>query len=238
MTGALAVAERVARTVFRNELHGRPIYLIQPERGTLLTPEMLRGAGLYCRGLDRLLKPMLEAKGEWRGNGVAAIVDAFQLFALASDDDDALRSTIGTTLHELCHFVDMPDRVEVGPDDYPKFAAACEAAKAPPAETPEWPPNFIFHSHSFTRIACHAWWRCRRFGGVVLDPRYLHFGSDYGGLEWLPSPAEFIDALGDELETFEECSLRIIAAGPEPEAYAALWNRVFETKFLPAQGAA
>jgi hypothetical protein len=104
------------------------------------------------------------------------------------------------------------------------FAAACDRLHTPPAS--EWPCGFIGHDETFCRLAAHLWWRSTRIGGCILRPWYLRFGSDYTGLEFLPSPAEMIDALYPEFAEFHQLGLplrRLEKLSP-PAAYTRLWD--------------
>lgn len=227
------IAERVARACIP-DLRDVPLYIMRPQNGSPVTPEMMGGiGGLFRRGLDLSLRPLLESAGRWHGRGVAIIVDVVLCYARATNDSDGLRNIIGAVLHELGHWLDMPTATDRPDADYSyaTFAAACEGLGSEPVASAAFPPNFLAHEESFCRLAAHLWYRASHGGGICLQPHYLRFGSDYHGLEMLPSPVAIIDVLWDELELFDGLALRRVAALPQPAAYTALWNNCLAKMF-------
>lgn len=237
MRDPMHTAERVARHIIP-ELAGLPIYIVAPVAGSLLTRERTGcRTGLYSADLDMALQPQLEAQGRWRGPGVAIVVDMLMLSAMSANDDDAERAIVGTTLHELAHWLDREPRTETVPDHdtaYAAFLGRCDQAAAP--QTTQFPFALLGHSDSWQRLACHLWYRATRTC-YTLRPRYLHIGNDYQELAYLPSPGQFIDAIWDELELVPlTMPLRRLAAIKEPPEYTALWNTVLE-RFISAPAA-
>ena len=197
-------------------------------------------AGFYYRDLDLALRPELERTGRWKGRGIGIILDAVLCFAFAGNADDGLRKVVGAALHELCHWLDRTEPVETHAAPFDDWLAAGERRKKMEAEPQEFPLGFIGHDDTFIRLCCHVWYRANhhRDGGCALRPRYLAFGSDYPGLEMLDSPMDYISALGDELETYEELPLRNVAASAQPPAFADLWNATLTKMFSAAETAA
>lgn len=229
---AVAIAERVARACMP-DLAGVPLYILQPRAGSMLTREMTcQRGGLYFPNLDVAFRNQLEADGKWRGRGVGIVVDATLLFACEPDDDDAQRAVIGSALHELAHWVDRLTPTSEPPVD---VYAAFRNARRPDAPRPgndpprQFSDSFLAHAENFIRLCSHLWHRARHGGGYSLRPERLHFGNAYPGLEYLPSPPEFIDALWPELTALQDLPLRSLADIPAPKPFTDLWDSVLET---------
>jgi hypothetical protein len=239
---AIVHAEHLARNCVP-ELEGRPLYVVQPARGTMIPPGMIDAFGMYDRGLDLALQPQLEMEGRWQGRGVCIIVDAFLCFAVANDDACGARHVLGAVLHELAHWLDMGEATEVAADHYEKLVAGCEAHKAQkqepaPCESRLFTPVAIWHGEEFTRLCCHLWHRAGHGGGCPLRPECLAFGSDYPGLEYLHRPLAYIESLGDELERCQSMPLRGVLEMEKPLEYVALWRRTIKEMILAEQVAA
>jgi hypothetical protein len=234
---AILTAEYVARNTIP-DLTGRELYIVEPGPGTMMTPEMLVCVkGFYCRGLDQAMR-QLEMQGRWKGPGVCVVIDAVGCFAVGADDGAGARYVIGTTLHELTHWLDMGEPTEVAADRYTKIVDGLNEYQSATVEPQKFPKNFLLHGGKFQRLAVHIWWRACHGGGHILRPRYLSIGSTYDGLEMLPSPDELVDALGEELELLADMPLRRIASLPRPPAYTDLWKRTLRKMFLEAVPAA
>ena len=232
---SLILAERVARNAIP-ELAGRPLYLVEPRKGSTVTSEMIDHCmGIFYRGLDRILQPQLEAENRWQGPGIAIVVNASGYYSTALHNDDAHRAIIGTTLHELSHWLDRPEMTEAEPEERDRdttFAAACESLAAPEAQPSRYLQAFLKHGASFIRLCCHLWYRTTHGGGCILRPFHLTFGNDYAGLSKLHSPEQYIAALHPELEACRELPLREVAAIKPPSEITALWKEDFERMFL------
>ena len=212
LDGAIASAARLARTIVP-DLAARPLYIIQPAAGSLVTRQITgRRLGMYFAGLDSALQRQIKSEGRWRGPGVCIVVDALACFATAADDDDAQRKVLGITLHELAHWLDLrePDAAPTHDD----LVAAIKESKRVETEPQQFSQAFLLHGESFIRLCCHLWYRAAHGGGCILRAHCLGFGRDYDGLEYLDSPATYIDALGDELQRCQDLPLRTVAALP------------------------
>jgi hypothetical protein len=129
----------------------------------------------------------------------------------------------------------MGEATDVAVDHYEKLVTSCEernAQKLTPVESPEFPPNFVWHDEEFTRLCCHLWYRANHGGCCILGPQYLAFGSDYQGLEFLHRPMDYIAALGDELEKCQSLPLREVLEFEQPPAYVALRRRTIQQMLL------
>jgi hypothetical protein len=229
---AIATAKRVVRNV-APDFCDQPLYIIEPAPGTMLTPEMLGAAGgLYTRGLAEMLRPQLESQGRWRGPGVAIVVDAEAYFTAAGNEDDFVRYVAGVVLHEVAHWIDRLDvDVPLEPPQvrYESFVRRCEARAAVAVAGPPTPNGvFLEHGSSFTRICAHMVHRSRQIGGLPLRPVHLCFANHYPGLEMLPSPEAFIDALQSELELCEGMPLAAIAKLPPATEFDRLWSAAWD----------
>lgn len=216
---AIAAAERVARACVP-DLVERPLYVTAPS--TMAT------WGLFQRGLDRILQPILEAEGRWRGPGVAVLVDARRVVGDSFTEADATRRIVGIVLHELGHFVDRPDREPPGPvEPLETWVARVNDPDAEEETINGFPATFLDHGESFSRAMSHIWHRARTVGGMVLGFERLSFGSMYPGLGYLPHPSECVQSLQQELESRCAESLRDILATKPPTTYHDLWLRCY-----------
>ena len=230
---ALIAAERVARLVIP-DIAARPLYIVQPAADSMMTREMIgHRTGCYFPHLDSALRPMLESEGRWQGPGVAIVVDAWTCFVLARDDYDGERAVIGTTLHELAHWLDRPEETEVPSDQYARITTAFAERAERESKPRVFSPDFLSHGESFIRLCAHLWYRCGRGGGIYLRPRWFCFGNHYVGLEMLDSPDEYIAALGEELSECAGLPLRQLAAMEPPREFTALWDKTLERMYSP-----
>ena len=234
MNQTLAIAEYVARACVP-ELSGMKLYIVQPSPDGMVTSCMIGGrAGCYVPGLDAMLQPELERQGQWRGSGLAIIVDHESIRRTVPDPFDAERCVIGATLHEIVHWLDTPERPEPPPgtatERYLEFVERCKPA---PDYRASIPADFWGHGASFVRIASHVWWRLCHGGGYVMRPDFLGFGAAYEGLETLSRPIAYVTALDSEFEANRDRPLRTLASIAPPAAFVELWKtdeaRIYKT---------
>ena len=234
---AIIIAETLARRVIP-ELHGVPVYIHQPTYDGRVTFDMIGNcSGMYCPNLDIVMKPELEARGEWNGRGVGVIVDGVTLLHPLSgfDEYERERRVIGTVMHEIVHWCDLPQHSYTPKSDeaYDRFRAGCEARTEPQAS--KYPVELLTHSDSWQRLAVHIHYRCAHGGGYRLGPHHLAIGNSYkSGLEFLPSGPEFVEALYDEVRELDGVALREISAREQPIEFVRLWDRVLERFVTPA----
>ncbi len=229
MTELEAVSEFVNRTcwVARTaipDLGSQPLYIVWPHDDGMVTPRLLGNRdGLYFRHLDGALRPELERQGQWRGPGVCVVINALDIYRQAAWKPDAERAIVGLTLHELAHWLNVPEPKPIAPEDcsarYEDFVRECER----PEEAHPIPAGFWAHHREFTRLAVHVWWRAKNSAGCYLRPELLRFGSSVPGLEKLSEPGEYINALLPELEGSHSVPLRTAVATTAPLEFVELW---------------
>jgi len=222
MSDHLENARQIAEAVFATDMNGLPLYLVQPEMGQHV-------GGWYSPCNDAIFRDQIEASGGWRGPGpcVAICLDTEE-FQGIEDDHDRERWILGVVLHELTHFVDYSAE-KVQPRERTQEETATAWATIEARITDEQPASrlpWIYRTHgaSFTRLACHVWYRANKL--FPISPYSLCFGNVYPSLWLLESPRVYIDSLRDELEEYPATSpLRVLPWGFDPpEAYTSLWR--------------
>lgn len=225
------IAERLAKRVF-HELRDTPLYVIQPRDDGRVSSAMIgHSKGLFFPNLDIAMQPELEALGEWRGPGVCVIADVQSIYRAGLYQYDAERKAVGVILHELCHWIDKPERKEI-PETVAVYDRFTEVWASKPKRESQFPVALLGHPESFQRIACHVLYRCNYFGGYCLQPHHLAIGSSYAGLEFLPTALEFIDVLHDEVRECAHLPLRSVAATEPPAELIQLWEQRVLARFV------
>jgi len=225
MNKAIALAERLARNVVP-DLGNRPLYVVQPRDDGRISSATIGGSkGLFFPDLDSVMRPELEALGEWRGPGVCLVLDAEAFYREGLSEFETERKIVGVILHELCHWLDKPERKEIA-STAEAFNRFTEVWGSPPKRKPQFPVPLLAHPDTFQRLAVHVLYRCNHGGGYCLSPRRLAISSTYAGLEYLPDPQEFVGTLDQEVRELVDLPLREIAARKQPTAFIQLWDRV------------
>ena len=245
---SLAVAHLVCRRAAAADLAGRPFYAVQPPRGWARS-----SLGLSAPELCDTFRPQLIASGEWRGEGIAVLVDAVAIFELSADPFTAERHAVGICLHEIAHEIDRHDD-DQEPDQGPEPSPACQPVKPTADRLPQlWhtvtasqdqdrealqiAPAFWSHGETFTRICCHLWYRAVHVAGYRLSPRCLAFANAYLSLEALASPEEYVATLADECKRHAGRPLAELRDIEPPETFSRLWHADVERVFSAGEAA-
>lgn len=246
---ALSIAHMIARQAAAADLAGRPLYIVQPPRGWARVT-----VGLSAPDLCDVFRPQLVASGQWRGEGIAVLVDAVAMFERTIDPFVAERLTVGIALHELAHELDREDD-DQEPDQGPQLSLPCRpmASVEPDQLSQLWQtvaasedqdragqpiaPAFWSHGESFTRICCHLWYRAVHLAGYRLSPRCLAFANAYLSLEALASPEEYVATLADECKRHAGRPLTELADIEPPAEFSEQWDRDVERVFSAGEAA-
>lgn len=228
---AIIDAERIARAAIRDP-GNRPVYVVTPAVGTMMTPEIIGDyGGFFQPHLDLILRPQLERQGRWRGPGICVVVNAQSFFDDSRCPDNAYRRVVGTVLHEIAHWVDhrespaTRDAIErplSSIDDERKVAEQFVERVLGPT----FPEPLVSHGEGFSRACCHLRHRAK-LGGCDLQFGHLHFGHFYSGLEMLHACSTYAEALRDEMARLQHLPLREAMALAPPDEYTRLWNRTY-----------
>lgn len=185
--------------------------------------------GVTARNLDVAVRGRLP----WEGRGPAIIfgerkiIDSV-LSSWQGDQEETKahirKKTIAILLHEGAHCLEMPiDRREVDQTILEKQTAAAERKmgrwsrkKFIPPSGPPW----AHHGFQFIRILSHLVGRYRLLGGEEFP---LDFAFDWRGYELFPL-SQYIQALGDEIETLRGDPFATIRATPAPEKYISIFR--------------
>lgn len=211
------VPEQICRRVFATDLQERPLYVITAAE---LGINAGKFHGLHCAGLAHLARPALESSGRWEGAGPVVLVER-----------QACESAeVALALHEVCHWLDFPERAGdyslLTRDDMADVLNRAVGNLAAIYEAPiaDVPPAIYLHDDTFTRLACHAWWRAVYGCGYYLRPEQLHFAGVYHGLDAISHPSEYVGTLYRECQSWRGRPLRELASTPPPAEFTDLWN--------------
>lgn len=179
-----------------------PVYLLDLAETTGVATADGCVLGFTSGLLDRSLRPLLGSRGEWRGPGVAIVLDAAAF--------PSMTQLLGTALHEYGHLIQHAKR----------RATMTEAAiaKYAPAGPIHVAAEIIYqpwtgHGADFHRLAIHLENRAYR-AGYWIGLRYV-IRCDYG----LGDVFDYDRALGDEPDRLAALSMAEVHAAPWPAAF-------------------
>ncbi|MBC7854268.1 MAG: hypothetical protein IAF94_12615 [Pirellulaceae bacterium] len=239
---AITISEQLIQRIVP-DVAGVPLHVVQPK---VMVGSVL--AGFVHDRLCPIMRPELEAAGQWRGEGWTIAADIDHIFARDIPDSTAERLAVGLILHEAAHLLvsaaappaDKPAPNSEPADDIAAFVA--ESQRALSDESPaRIPAAFWGHGDRFTRVCCHLYFRYISGGNYRLYPKDLIFGNAYPTLDLLSDPGKYAWLLWDELGANRYCAFREIVPATLPEAFALQWqadaSRVFDSA-LAARAAA
>lgn len=233
---ALVIAERVARACIP-ELAGRPLYMLQPSPKSMIAPQDVGSPGLYLANLDLAAQPELEAQGRWKGRGVGIIVDSAWAYSVSQNDDEGARKVLGVALHEMAHFLDLPESAVAPADPYAVFKKSRAIREQRAQEPREFTDAYLGHDHPFIRLCSHLWYRARTVGGFAVPEPCIRFGNQYPTLERLHSPVAYIDALYPELQACVSMPLREVSKLETTKEFTKLCRLDLYNMFVAKQAA-
>jgi hypothetical protein len=238
---AIATAERIARRAIP-DIGSQPLYIGRASDSMLMRAALAGCDGRYVHGLDQALRPQLEREGRWLGPGVAVACDVDAIVRDYAADEFAIeRAIVGTTLHELCHWL-RDDGPPADAADGPSISAGivAKAAERSADPTTRWPHAIFSHDSGFIRACCHVWYRCNSPRGCdyFMRAHHLAFASSYRTLEAMSPPRAYCHSLSDEIQLRQHWPIRDILQTEAPGPFRDLWradeNRVFAAAMASA----
>lgn len=207
-------AERLCRTVARQDLAGVPLYILPQSQMTI----DLGTAHHYAFTTPRADLMFRDQIDPWLGRGPCIVVNDV---VLAEDIDpiDLTYVTLNCVLHELAHILDRPALYAEESGDTPErmqFArlVAIDALSRPPRVDL---PAYFGHEASFIRIAIHLAYRAT-LAGFDTKPAGIFHGHRHG----LSSAACYEEALGDEPQSMASLATREIKTIQPPADFSKL----------------
>lgn len=183
--------------------------------------------GVTAWHLSHVARPWLEARGEWRGPGFAAIVFPSRV---AIAHRVTMREVVDAcclyvAVHEFCHEVERVSSVAAihklaADNGLPRPAEPALAAWRA-AESSEPAPPWHDHQQAFIRAACHLSFRAMQSGHWLPAGNIGVAGSGYG----LSDVGHYRQALGTEAVEREGEPITSILATEPPAGFSELFAR-------------